>query len=214
MGASRRYENSIFINCPFDDEYRPIFDALVFAVFDCGFIPRCSLEITGSGGVRIDNIVGLISECKFGIHDVSRTELDQRSGLPRFNMPLELGIFLGAMKLGTPRQRRKDYLILDRERYRYQKFISDIAGQDIEPHGDDAETAVTKVRNWLNAAPETSEVNLPGGAKMWERYKEFEEQLPELCEAVHLRPEDLTFNDAVFLVSGWLQENPWRRSEV
>ncbi len=142
MGTPRRYSNSVFINCPFDEEYRPIFDALVFAVFDCGFVARCSLEFAGSGGVRIDNIAALVRECKFGIHDVSRTELDQGSGLPRFNMPLELGIFLGAMKLGTPKQREKDCLILDKTRYRYQRFISDIAGQDIEAHNGDAGTAM------------------------------------------------------------------------
>lgn len=209
MGASRRYGNSVFINCPFDADYRPIFDALVFAVFDCGFVARCSLEIAGSGGVRIDNIAALVRECKFGIHDVSRTELDRGSGLPRFNMPLELGLFLGAMKLGTPKQREKDCLILDKDRYRYQRFISDIAGQDIEAHHGNVQTAIRRVRDWLNAAPETSNVSLPGGYKMAERYEEFAGELPALCEAVHLRPDELTFNDFVFLVSGWLQENPW-----
>lgn len=210
MGIVRRYTNSVFINCPFDDAYRPIFDALVFAVFDCGFVPRCSLEFAGSGGVRIDNIVGLIRDCKFGIHDISRTELGKESGLPRFNMPLELGLFLGAMKLGTPTQRAKDCLIFDRERYRFQTFISDIAGQDVEAHGDDPRTAIKGTRDWLNAAPETSEVNLPGGALIADRYDEFVRQLPELCEAVDLWPGDLTFNDLVFLVSGWLQENARR----
>src|SRR5262249_5963635 len=30
--------------------------------------------------------------CKYGIHDISRTEVTSASGLPRFNMPLELGV--------------------------------------------------------------------------------------------------------------------------
>ncbi len=210
MGASRRYDSSVFINCPFDDEYRPLFYALVFAVFDCGFNPRCALEFPGSGGVRIDNIVSLVKECKYGIHDISRTELDEDWELPRFNMPLELGIFLGAMKLGTGRQLQKGCLILDRERYRYQKFISDISGQDIQAHGDSTETAIKKVRNWLNAMPETSEVNLPGGDKISERYEAFKRDLPDLCEEIHLKPSELTFDDIVYLVSGWQQETPWR----
>jgi len=32
-------------------------------------------------------------------HDISRTELNEHS-LPRFNMPLELGLFLGASRFG------------------------------------------------------------------------------------------------------------------
>lgn len=211
MGAPRLYDDNVFINCPFDKEYRPIFDALVFAVFDCGFNPRCALEFPGSGGVRIDNIVSLIKECKYGIHDISRTELDDDWGLPRFNMPLELGLFLGAMKLGTKQQKNKGCLILDRDQYRYQKFISDISGQDIQTHGNSAGTAIKKVRNWLNAMPETSEENLPGGDKISERYEAFRTDLPDICEELDLKPEELTFDDIVFLVSAWVQEIPgWR----
>lgn len=35
---------NVFINCPFDDEYQPLFRALVFAVQDCGFVARSALE--------------------------------------------------------------------------------------------------------------------------------------------------------------------------
>jgi hypothetical protein len=36
----------------------------------------------------------IISGCKYSIHDLSRTELDKTTRLPRFNMPLELGLDL------------------------------------------------------------------------------------------------------------------------
>lgn len=84
------YSNNVFINCPFDGDYDEIFKAMVFTVFDCGFIPRCAMEYDDGSQVRIEKIYRLISECKFGIHDISRTELDDGNGLPRFNMPLEL----------------------------------------------------------------------------------------------------------------------------
>jgi hypothetical protein len=61
--------------------------AITFAVHDCGFKARCTLEIDDAGRVRMDNILGLIRDCRFGIHDISRTELDETHGLPRFNMP-------------------------------------------------------------------------------------------------------------------------------
>jgi len=50
------YDYNVFINCPFDDAYRPIFEALVFAVHDCGYIARCSLEVDDASEVRIDKI--------------------------------------------------------------------------------------------------------------------------------------------------------------
>jgi hypothetical protein len=58
----------------------------------CGFRPRCALELDDSAEVRIDKILRKIAECRFGVHDLSRTELDAASALPRFNMPLELGL--------------------------------------------------------------------------------------------------------------------------
>ena len=94
-----RYTDNVFINCPFDDEYTELFYAAVFAIFDCGFVARCTLEDDDSGQVRIDKIQAIIKICKYGIHDVSRTELCDQNNLPRFNMPLELGMFFGAKNL-------------------------------------------------------------------------------------------------------------------
>lgn len=47
---------SVFINCPFDNEYQPIFEAVVFTVVACGFTPRCALEELDSGTVRLKKI--------------------------------------------------------------------------------------------------------------------------------------------------------------
>lgn len=93
MGVSRRvYEQNVFINCPFDREYSAIFDAIVFTVFDCGFRPVCARERMNSAQIRIDKITDLIRDSRYSIHDLSRTEVDERYSLPRFNMSLELGI--------------------------------------------------------------------------------------------------------------------------
>jgi len=74
----------IFINCPFDSEYRPLFEAIVFAIYACGFVPRCSLEDGDSGRLRLLKIIDLIDQCTYGVHDISRTELDANTQLPRF----------------------------------------------------------------------------------------------------------------------------------
>jgi hypothetical protein len=123
--------SNVFINCPFDAGYRDLFRAVVFTVIDCGFKARCALEFDDGSEVRMDKIERLIGECRYGIHDLSRTELDPTHRLPRFNMPLELGLFLGAKRFGGNDHKQKNCLILDIEQFRYQKFISDLGGQDV-----------------------------------------------------------------------------------
>ena len=96
------HEKDVFINCPFDATYRPLLRGLVFAVHDCGFIARSALEVEDSGEVRVQKIIRIIGESPYAVHDISRVELDTRTNLPRFNMPLELGLFLGARAFGMP----------------------------------------------------------------------------------------------------------------
>ncbi len=84
------YSESVFINCLFDSAYAELFRAIVFTVIDCGFTPRCALEISNSAQTRLHKILDLIEECKLGIHDISRTENDAVNSLLRFIMPLEL----------------------------------------------------------------------------------------------------------------------------
>lgn len=199
-----RYEDSVFINCPFDTEYGALLDALVFAVHDCGFVARCAQEIRDTSQVRIDKIVEIIEQCKFGIHDISRTEPDPKTRLPRFNMPLELGIFLGAKRFGDRRQRRKVCLVLDKERYRYQKFCSDIAGQDPAAHNNDPAAATIVVRDWLRTH---TRFGIPSGSKIVERYAQFRKALPIMCKKANLDHRKLIFNDYAALVVEWLKEN-------
>ena len=118
---------------------------------DCGFVARSALEVVDAGEARIQKILRLIRQSKFGIHDISRTEADKGTRLPRFNMPLELGLFMGAKALGSGRQRKKASLVLERRRYSYQRYCSDIAGQDIGAHRRSPSAAITLVRNWLEA---------------------------------------------------------------
>ena len=204
VGAAN-YAKNIFINCPFDNDYQHLFDAIVFTVLDCGYYPRCALEITDAAEVRIDKIFRIISDSKFGIHDISRTELDPVHSLPRFNMPLELGLFLGARQYGVAHQKKKVCLIFDHEPYRFQKFVSDIAGQDITAHENDIATLIRKIRNCLST--HSGNILLPGGDKIIERYNTFRATLPALCADLHLTPASLTFSDRVHLAKGWLSKN-------
>ncbi len=139
----------VFLNCPFDEDYRPIFEAIVFTIIDCGFTCRCALESDNSAETRIQKITDMIGSCRLGIHDLSRVQLDAHSQLPRFNMPFELGLFIGAKKYGAARHRSKSCLILEGERFSYQKYLSDLAGHDTRAHQGDPHLAMDIVIKWL-----------------------------------------------------------------
>jgi hypothetical protein len=159
------------------------------------------LELDDGSQVRITKILKIIRSCRYGIHDLSRTEIDPQSRLPRFNMPLELGFFIGAKEFGTRTQSRKSCLILDREQFRYQKFISDIAGQDIRAHDRKERRAIGAVRDWLSSCTRWT---MPGGAHIHSQFEVFTKSLPVLCDEVNLKPSELTFNDYTFFVTSWL----------
>ncbi len=196
----------VFVNCPFDEAYNDIFYAIIFTVFDCGYNARCALEVEDSSEVRIEKIAKIIRECKYGIHDISYTEIDKNTGLPRFNMPLELGMFLGAKRFGDDVQRKKVCLILDKERYRYQRFISDIAGQDIQSHKKDVQEVIKVLRNWLQNA--SGRTVIPGGNEILRRYQLLKSDLPVLCAKLRLVADEMIFSDYINIVSIWLKENP------
>jgi hypothetical protein len=195
------YERNIFINCPFDDEYTPIFEAIVFTIQACGFRPVCARSRLNSSDVRLHKILDLIASCRYSIHDLSRTELDRASTLPRFNMPLELGIDLGCRAYG-PEQSEKSFLIFARDRFRFQTYVSDIAGQDVADHENEPATAIGRVRDWLRA--EAGRTDIPGAKAMQSRYVDFRTDLPAICESFELDISALTFEDFVFVVGAWL----------
>jgi hypothetical protein len=178
----------------------------VFAAYDCGYRPYCALEIDDGGQVRVEKIIKMIQSCRLGVHDISRTELDADNQLPRFNMPFELGLFVGAARFGTALQKTKMCLILDHERYRFQKFISDIAGQDIAAHKGEADSAIKALRNWLASIP--TRAVLPGGAAIVRRYHAFRSEFPGILQKLELEPDEVTFPDYVNMVQTWLVEQP------
>jgi hypothetical protein len=137
------------------------------------------------------------------INDISAIALDAVTGLPRFNMPLELGLFLGCKRYGAPQQIKKRTLVLDGDPYRYRTFISDISGQDIRAHGGNPERAIREVRDWLRLT--SKRATLRGGKLIVEHYRRFKSDLPNICAVAGLEPDPLTFLDLSKLIADWLQ---------
>lgn len=126
------------------------------------------------------------------------------NGLPRFNMPLELGLFLGAKRYGDAEQKKKIVLILDREKYRYQKFISDISGQDIRSHGGAAESLIRQVRDWLSDASQKK--TIPGAKSITGRYSHFSRDLPGMCADEDIAIDEITYNNYSYFITEWLRK--------
>lgn len=118
-------------------------------------------------------------------------------------MPLELGIFLGAKRFGEEQQKKKQCLALDSEPNRYDLFISDISGQDIQTHNNDPCQLTEVVRNWLRNA--SGRKGIPDGDFIYKRYQEFRQDLPKMAEMCNLNANKLIFNDYIGLVVDWLQ---------
>jgi len=210
VASDTAFRRSVFVNCPFDEDYRPIFDAILFAIMLLGYTPRCAREAEHSGEARIAKIERIIAECKYGIHDISEVRLDPVNHLSRFNMPLELGMFMGCKGFGGPTQAKKTCLILDAESYRYQKFISDIAGQDIRAHANQPSEAIMAVRDWLVTVSRRK--RLPGGTAVVKHYGSFISELPKLCRRLKLDRGALTFVDLTDVIRDWLSTS--RNAEV
>lgn len=92
---------------------------------------------------------------------------------------------------------------MDTETHRYQKFVSDIAGQDPTPHGDNPQQLVAAIRNWL----QTVRTNLPGGHFYAKKFSEFLKIRPKLAASAMLEEKELTFLDRVRLINVWLAIN-------
>jgi hypothetical protein len=191
------YERSVFINCPFDDDFAPILQAIAFCVTDLGFYPRLAPENADNSANRLDRIVDLIRGSKFGIHDLSRCKSTAADEYSRLNMPFELGIFHGARLFGELLHSDKATLILEKVRYDYQKSMSDIAGWDIHQHDGDHIVAVRHVRNWL---VRQAGANPVGPAKILGNYAAFQEWYWERELALGASEDDIKAYPTVQLV--------------
>ncbi|ACL02070.1 conserved hypothetical protein [Desulfatibacillum aliphaticivorans] len=168
------FNKNVFINCPFDNDFRLLLIGIIFTVVYFEFKPRLALESADSGETRISKILKLINDSKFGIHDLSRILSSQENEYFRMNMPFELGIDYGCKRLKEGIWSGKKILILEKERYRFQKSISDLSGSDIKSHNDEVSKVVFAVRDWFI----TEELKRgDSGKRVWDEYNDFQAYL-------------------------------------
>lgn len=174
-------DRNVFINCPFDADYRDLFEALIFTIMASGYTIRCALDDDAAANIRFDKLRRLIRQSAHSIHDLSRTELGANA-LPRFNMPFELGLAMGAKYFGSANQRRNKALILVRERHTLPAYLSDLGGSDPTDHGNEPGNLIRVVRRFLHTTPDGH--LLPGPQSYVAAFAKFKEALPAIATAL------------------------------
>jgi len=200
------YSRSVFVNCPYDVEYLPMLQALVFTVHACEFIARLAILEIGSQDTRLERLVELVRACRFGVHDLSRLPRPGTDDLPRFNMPFELGLSYGAFRFGPRRCRQMQLLVLEAEPFRHQKTVSDLAGVDPKAHGNSDERLIGCVRNFLAGHVDPRPV---GSKQLRALHNEFRAELPDLATAHGFTQAELErlegFSDWYAIAAAWLR---------
>lgn len=198
------YDTNIFLNCPFDKEYVEMQSQIIFTIIYLGFEPKIASLIDDSGEFRLAKIQKMIEESKYSIHDISRLKAKKKDEFYRLNMPLELGMDIGARRFKEKFSDKK-FLILEASKYDYMKAASDLNGFDIKYHDDIVEKVVERVRDWIeNHSPKKSD----GASKISTSYLEFRSDLyDELRNKRGFNEEqakDLQLSELVREMKEWL----------
>jgi hypothetical protein len=179
---------AVFVNAPFDPAYDPMLEALVFTVFASGYRARCALEENDSGDIRLDKLVRLIGESTRSIHDLSRVKPTGGHDLPRFNMPFELGMAMGAKRF-SPSRKGDSIKIMVAEPYKLPEYLSDLGGNDPDAHHNEPPRVIRIVRDFLHTAPGGKP--LPGPARLAATFAEFKSRLPAIARGIDHEPGEI-----------------------
>lgn len=135
---------AVFLNIPYDEEFRDIYVAYIVGLFQLGLVPHIASEIPG-GERRLNRIFALIKSCRYSIHDLSRVEVSVApSATPRFNMPLELGMTITWAIL---RPKLHTWFVWESEPYRLLRSASDLNGTDPYIHKGTVEGVLSELLN-------------------------------------------------------------------
>lgn len=193
------------MNCPFDEDYEPILQAILFCIMWFDLAPRLSKENDDAGESRLNKITSLIKESKYSIHDLSRCQATSAGEYQRMNMPFELGIDFGCQKFGRKPCNTKLILVLEEKPHSYDVGLSDFSGRDVGVHNGNYTEAIRKVRNWFV----TQGVTNPGSAsKIIAGYEDFQEWYYERQESLGFTEDDIldySTNELLAGINDWMK---------
>jgi hypothetical protein len=184
---------SVFINCPYDQEFETLFLAIVFAITCQGFEPRSARESEGEPRLRFDRIVKALADSKYSIHDLSRFTGEGIDNIARFNMPLELGIAIGLHW----RRPAHNWLVLVPQGHQHQRFISDLAGFDLRAHESTVKSMISEVCIWLSGLPDFAR-RAPSALNVFRSFPNFNREIRRLRKLSMRNPTWADIVDAAY----------------
>ena len=143
--SNKAFENSVFINCPFDVAYKKKLIAILYTIITNNLNPIIAGDKIIGDINRNEVLVDLIKKSKYGIHDLSAINKIP----PRFNMPFEFGIFFGCKYYGDIKQKTKRFLIFEEKRFDLKKVITDVSGIDPIAHNNDPYKIIDTLSKWF-----------------------------------------------------------------
>lgn len=187
--------NAVFLNIPYDEEFRSLYIAYIVGLYQLDLVPHLASEIPGSDR-RLDKIFKLIQSCRYSIHDLSRIEVSVApTAVPRFNMPVELGMTIAWQKLHPSLH---DWFVWESEPYRLQRSASDLNGTDAYIHNATAEGVLRELCNAFRSN------RTPTVPQMLDRYRFVDNNF----SAILLRNGTRNaFDRSVFRELCWLSSN-------
>ncbi len=183
------YENSVFINCPFDNDYLELLRAIVFAVVYFNFYPRLSSERSDSGEMRINKICEMINNSKYSIHDLSRLQSKKKNEYYRLNMPFELGVDYGCRNFSSEAHKEKKFLVLEKELHRFRIALSDFSGFDIKKHDNNPAILVGVIRDWFIENEGIDDAI--SGTALWYKFADFWKYLYDELKPLGFSEEEI-----------------------
>ena len=202
------FEKSVFINCPFDDEYyNSLLRPLLFTIVHLGFNPRIASERSDSGELRVVRICELIGRSKYSIHDLSRLRARKKGEFYRLNMPFELGIEYGCRHFAMDHLKEKKCLILEKGRYDYMRALSDLSGVDIKWHSNEPAKVVIAIRSWFVETVGLRNVDSP--TKIWYRFNDFTSDFYDRRKSEGFSDEDLNIMpipEYIDFIKQWIKQ--------
>jgi hypothetical protein len=163
-----RRVRSAFLNIPYDNAFRDLYLAYIVGLTQLGFRINIAIAVPNQG--RLATIIQLIEKSDYSIHDLSRVEVVH--GIPRFNMPVELGLALYRSHLTRGKHK---VFIFEGKRYRAQRSTSDVNGIDPQIHNGSIKGLMSGLRNIFRQAGDVTTV-----PEMLASYRAVQEKLPEL----------------------------------
>jgi hypothetical protein len=169
------YGRRVFLNVPFDNNYRKMLHALICSTVCMGFVPGCALRISEMNKARMRKIIEYIEKSSISIHDLSRKSGANKA--PRFNMPFELGIAY----ILRAKFKKGEIHVLDSNKNNFAVALSDPRDLEAKGHGNDARKLVgIVVGKILAQSPEAKKVVFPDVA--YEVFLEFRKRVKKLSQ--------------------------------